>query len=277
MLFTVGTKIKSLADIKTDDFNFKTIQNDYKNEILEQKKLEANKILLKMKRDLLAISSTIISDKNLESNNNYKHIKLQLDVLSKYMYAQIEYIQLACEYENTNQAQKVIDSLLSCEYARTKYNIDSDYEFWIDHSIYRCDGADEQLKRLNSIHNSELSQKTAILFVDSLEYSTIRNNNWGRNYCCSFIPNDLSSNQDLGYAREKFRKDRNNSLKKLYEIFEFVNSLVDILMSSYVIETYNKDLAISYNLDRLSHVIIRKEANDYQKKLKKCSNSSCWI
>ena len=48
-------------------------------------------------------------------------------------------------------------------------------------------------------------------------------------------------------------------------------------MSSYVIETYNEDLAISYNLDRLSHVIIRKEANDYQKKLKKCSNSSCWI
>lgn len=277
MLFTVGTKIKSLADIKTDDFNFKTIQNDYKNEILEQRKLEANKILLKMKRDLLALSSTITSDKNLERNDNYKHIKLQLEVISTYMYAQIEYIQLACEYENTSQSQKVIDSLLSCEYAKTTYDMKRDYEFWIDHSIYRSEGADEQLKRLNSIHNSELSQKTAMLFVDSLEYSTIRDNNWGRNCSCSFIPNNLSSNQDLGYAREKFRKDRNISLKKLYEIFEFVNSLASILMSNYTIETYNKDLAIGYCLDRLSHVIINKEANNYQKKLKKSSNSSCWI
>ena len=276
MIIGMEAKVGSLADIKTDEFNFKTIQNNYKNEIQKQRKLEANKILLKMKRDLLAISSTIISDKNLESNNNYNRIKLQLNVLSKYMYTQIEYIQLACEYENTEQAQKVIDSLLSCEYAKTKYNIESDYEFWKDHSIYRCEGADKQLKRLNSIHNSELSQKTAILFVDSLEYSTIRDNNWGRNCYRSFIPNDLSSNQDLGYAREKFRKDRNNSLKKLYEIFGFVNSLADILMSNYIPETYNTEFAISYSLARFSQVRISSEANGYQKKLKKCSNSSCW-
>lgn len=184
------------------------------------------------------------------------------------MHSQIEYILLACEYENTKQAESVRNKLLSCEYATTQYNALDDYEFWNDHSVYQYKGPIKQLETLNMIHNSELSIKTTTLFIDSLEYATIRDNNWGRNSGKSNIPNTLDSYQDLGNAREKFRKDRNSALKKLYEIFEFTNSLTTILTSNYIPETYDPLLSLSYRFSKLEHSTLKNKSNNLQKSIK---------
>lgn len=186
------------------------------------------------------------------------------------MYAQIQYINLACEYENTEQIRKVINKLLSCEYAKTTYNIEEDYVFWQDHSIYRCQGAQEQLNTLKLIHNSELSNKTAIFFVDSLEYVTIRDTNWDKTYFSHYISTDL--------ARVKFTESRNSSLKKLYKIFEFINSLNDVILNSnYVPETYDAQFSLPFSLANFSQKGIHIDANNFQKTLGKGPNSGCWI
>lgn len=265
-------------DINTDKFTLSGINMEYKNELLEQEKVEIQMILLKMQRDLLAISSTILSDQNLRKDQNSRVIKEQVQTLSKFMYSEIEYIKLACKYENTPIAQQVRESLLSCEYAKTEYNQDLDYKFWENKEVYMKDGSVEQLKRLCKIHNSELSIRTAKLFVDSLDYRITRDNNWGRGYLYAGNKNltKQSSNQALGIARGTFRKSRNDSINKLFNLFSFTTSLHDYLTSGDMPKTYDEIFLRPYLVEWCDHGFINKKAKEFHKSLKTGPNASCW-
>lgn len=271
-------------NIKADSFNSEKvslceIMSGYKNAISKENFVKVQIILLKMQRDLLAISSTIASDQNLRKDQNNRVIKEQIQILSKHMNKEIEYIKLACQYEDTPQAQKVREKLLACEYSKTKYDNELDYEFWYYDGTYMEKGSAEQLKRLSEIHNSELSIKTSKLYVDSLDYQMIREFNWGRGYLYSHNPQILPkdcSNKALGNAREQFRKDRNDSTRKLFSIFDFTTSLHNILTSGYYPETYSILYKNSYVCEWNNQDFINIEAKEFHKSLKNGPNASCW-
>lgn len=267
-----------IDDINTDRFTLYDIKMENKKEHERQEKVESHRILLKMQRDLLALSSTIASDQNLKKDQNHRIIKEQVQTLSKFMYSELEYIKLACEYENTPWAQQVREELLSCEYAKTKYDQNLDYKFWENKSIYMREGSLEQFKKLCKIHNSELSIKTAKLFVDSLDYRITRDNNWGRGYLYTGNKNltKQSSNQALGYAREMFRKSRNDSISKLFNLFSFTTSLHDYLTSGDMPKTYDETFLRPYLVEWCDHGFINKKAKEFHKSLKTGPNASCW-
>lgn len=267
-----------IDDINTDRFTLYDIKRENKNEYERQEKVEAHMILLKMQRDLLALSSTIASDQNLKKDQNHRIIKEQVQTLSKFMYSELEYIKLACEYENTPWAQQVREKLLSCEYAKTKYDPNSDYEFWEDKSVYMNGGSLEQLRRLCKIHNSGLSIETSVLFVASLDYQIVRDNNLGKGYLYASRKNLTKrySNQNLGSAREKFRKSRNDSISKLFNLFSFTTSLHNCLTSGYIPETYDTTFSNPYIIEWNSQEFINKKAKEFQKSLKTGPNASCW-
>lgn len=268
-------KYGNLEDVDLGNFLLKSIQQSYNIcDLPCEKHIEAYKILIKIKRDLIAICNTIISDMNLQKDGNHQMIKKQVQELFNHMYSELDYIEFALEYEESEQIEEVLERLLDSEYANTKYDINQDYEFWKDQSTFFQEGPLEQSMRLYGIHNSELALKTAILFVSSLEYQEYRKNNWSRGYS-NYTLRRVSC-RHLGYAREKFRKDRNGSLRKLYDVFSFVHSISSILADHYCCTTHDRLYDLSYNIEKSQHVIIHKEANDFQKKLVKSTNASCW-
>lgn len=266
-------------DITKDSFIAEKITlHEIKSMYKSANLLQAPVILLKIQRDLLAISSTIISDENLIKNENYKLIKEQIQTLSKHMNKEIEYIKLACQYEDTPQAQKVREKLLACEYSKTKYNDTQDYKFWEYKDTYMEKGSEGQLKELSEIHDSELSIKTAKLYVDSLDYQIIRECNWNRGYLYSRDYSDLPkdySNKALGAARNQFRKSRNASISKLFSIFDFITDLHNILTLHYP-ETYDKSCQIPYRIEWSEQGFINKKAKEFSKSLKTGPNACCW-
>ncbi len=262
----------------TSEVTLHDIKSGYKNELSKQDFISTQLILLKMQRDLVSISSTIVADKNLEKDQNYMIIKEQIKTLSEHMNKEIEYIKLACQYEDTPEAQKVREKLLACEYSETKYNQTLDYEFWEDREIYMREGSVAQIKKLSEIHNSDLSVKTAVLFVSSLDYKIIRDNNWGRGYLYRRYERltKLYSNQALGFAREQFRKSRNDSISKLFSIFDFTTDLHSILASGYYPKTYDILTKNSYMYEWSDQRFINRKAKEFHKSLKTGPNASCW-
>lgn len=267
--------------INVEKFGLYGIKKDWGFGVSAAKNAEEKRVLIKMKRDLLGITKIICDDMNLKSDQNYQEIKKQVKSLAKYMFSQLTYLERIFEYGLLPQSVELKEALLKSEYAKTVYDMESDYPYWSEYDVFEEKGPQDQLDVLNKIHNSSLSKAIAQYHVDILTYKTIRKNNWGRNKQAMYnhtLPVSLKRKSDLGRARETARKQRNVCLKELYTLFAFINGLTNkMLLTKVSPETESMRPLESYNVLRKMQKEINEESNAFQKQLRYSTNASCWL
>lgn len=221
-------------------------------------------IILKMKRDVLGISE-IIKQINDDDNLSLVFPKDAIqDLLIRYLNTQLDFLESACKNEVSPNVEWVKHNLICSEYAKTKYSIRNDFDYWNDNANY-----DEN--ELSEIHNSELSLNSVNAYSNSLVYNRLINSHCRlkgteqKNYIVESILSD-EIKKEIATSKEKYNNSLNKAIISLYDLYTYVNSLVMYILQGKSIKLCGnlKNQILEYFHSRFEQKHICEDAMNIQ-------------